>query len=128
MDAGRASKSGRVQGFMWDEAPKFNAMLLFIEHRYYGKSLPFGPESGSSLENLQHLSGEQALADFAQVITYVKGSNGRAPVGQSGAQTRFWVRVNRRLLRSVAVTARYSQAGCASSIRTLLSGEPEGGR
>ena len=58
---------------MWDEAPKFNAALVFIEHRYYGKSLPFGEASGSSLNNLQHLSGEQALADYAEVITHIKG-------------------------------------------------------
>lgn len=29
-------------GFMWDIAPQYNAMLIFVEHRYYGKSLPFG--------------------------------------------------------------------------------------
>lgn len=60
---------------MWDEAPKFNAMLLFIEHRYYGKSQPFGDASGKNLHNLQHLSSEQALADFAQVILSLKSAS-----------------------------------------------------
>lgn len=32
-------------GFMWEKAQEFRAMVIFVEHRYYGQSLPFGPES-----------------------------------------------------------------------------------
>ncbi|KAM0835608.1 hypothetical protein ACQ4PT_062829 [Festuca glaucescens] len=34
-------------GFMWELAPQFRAMLVFIEHRYYGHSVPFGSEEAA---------------------------------------------------------------------------------
>lgn len=32
-------------GFMWENAPDYNAMVIFVEHRYYGQSLPFGNDT-----------------------------------------------------------------------------------
>jgi lysosomal Pro-X carboxypeptidase len=60
------------QGFLYDLAPEFGAAIVFAEHRYYGKSLPFGNESFSSLTNLGFLSSEQALGDFALLIDHLK--------------------------------------------------------
>lgn len=34
-------------GFMWENAPKFSAMVVFVEHRYYGESMPYGNKSFS---------------------------------------------------------------------------------
>lgn len=44
---------------------ELNALLITIEHRYYGDSQPF-PDW--STENLRYLSSEQALADLAYFI------------------------------------------------------------
>lgn len=54
---------------MWDIAPSYGAMLVFVEHRYYGQSLPFGDDSFKDLDHLQFLTSTQALADFATFIT-----------------------------------------------------------
>ncbi|RMC07464.1 hypothetical protein DUI87_16936 [Hirundo rustica rustica] len=59
-------------GFMWDVAEELNAMLVFAEHRYYGQSLPFGNESFSDSKHLNYLTSEQALADFAVLVEYLK--------------------------------------------------------
>lgn len=60
------------QGFAWDLAATYRGLLLYIEHRYYGQSLPFGPSSYQDVQHLNYLSSGQALADFATVITYIK--------------------------------------------------------
>lgn len=89
-------------GFMMDIAPKFRALLVFIEvfiifyvhqitctctvllihepwnlfvllqHRFYGESLPFGKDSYKSAEKLGYLSSSQALADYAVLIRSLK--------------------------------------------------------
>ncbi|PNX96523.1 lysosomal pro-X carboxypeptidase-like protein, partial [Trifolium pratense] len=54
-------------GFLWEIAPKFGAMVVFPEHRYYGESVPFGSkeEAYKNATTLGYLTAEQALADFA---------------------------------------------------------------
>ncbi|KAG8431555.1 hypothetical protein GDO86_018247 [Hymenochirus boettgeri] len=59
-------------GFMWDIAEELGAMLVFAEHRYYGESMPFGDLSFSDPKHLNYLTSEQALADFAVLLRYIK--------------------------------------------------------
>lgn len=61
-------------GFMWDSAVPCKAMVVFAEHRYYGETMPYGNESYKK-ENLVKLTSEQALADFAIFLQWLK-SNG----------------------------------------------------
>ncbi|KAK9734298.1 hypothetical protein RND81_04G129500 [Saponaria officinalis] len=62
-------------GFMFENAPHFNALLVFIEHRYYGKSMPYGGNIEIAYENAStqgYLSSTQALADYATLILDLK--------------------------------------------------------
>ncbi|KAK9153602.1 hypothetical protein Sjap_001082 [Stephania japonica] len=62
-------------GFMFEVAPKFKALLVFIEHRYYGKSIPFCGDkevASSNTSTLGYLTSTQALADYATLIIDLK--------------------------------------------------------
>lgn len=62
-----------LQGFVVDNLSHyFKALIIFIEHRYYGQSLPFGADSYKDYDHLQYLTSEQALADFVAVINQLK--------------------------------------------------------
>jgi lysosomal Pro-X carboxypeptidase len=66
-------------GFMWHAAEELRAILVFAEHRYYGKSMPFGNDSYKDPQHLGYLTSEQALADFADLLM-VLNPEGRRPV------------------------------------------------
>lgn len=57
---------------IYDLAEELNGSLFYTEHRYYGRS---HPTPNTSTENLQFLSVNQALADLAVFITYIKSSS-----------------------------------------------------
>ncbi|KAG5241063.1 hypothetical protein OIU78_029093 [Salix suchowensis] len=88
-------------GFVWEIAPLFGAMVLFPEHRYYGESVPFGSreEAYKNASTLSYLTAEQALADFAVLITDLKRnlSAQACPVvlfgGSYGGMLAAWMRL-----------------------------------
>nr|BAN40723.1 hypothetical protein, conserved [Entamoeba invadens] len=69
-----AASAGAIGGkFVIDKyAQKYKGMMLAIEHRFYGRSLPVG---GLSQENLGYLSGIQALEDYIHIISEIKKQN-----------------------------------------------------
>jgi len=87
-------------GFMWDIAAEFGAMLVFAEHRYYGESLPFGPDSHSKDPlKVGYLSSSQALADYVDLITHIRETvtgASASPViafgGSYGGMLAAWIR------------------------------------
>jgi len=54
--------------------PKYGALVVFAEHRYYGETLPFGKNSFKG-NNPRWLSSEQALADYAVLIPFLKSKH-----------------------------------------------------
>lgn len=71
-----AGNEGNVEGFanatglMWENAPQFGALIVFAEHRYYGRSQPFGKDSWRV--DPSYLTTEQALADYAELLAHLK--------------------------------------------------------
>ncbi|KAK3205849.1 hypothetical protein Dsin_019895 [Dipteronia sinensis] len=61
-------------GFLPDNAVRFKALLVYIEHRYYGKSIPFGSrkEAFKNTSTLGYFNSAQAIADYAEILMYVK--------------------------------------------------------
>ncbi|KAL6049767.1 Dipeptidyl peptidase 2 [Balamuthia mandrillaris] len=53
-------------------AARLNALLVSAEHRYFGESLPFGPEPSFAPENVVFLTVEQTLADYVAIIQHVQ--------------------------------------------------------
>lgn len=45
----------------------FNATVIFLEHRFFGESMPFGNNSFSN-ENIELLTVEQTMADFVYFL------------------------------------------------------------
>ncbi|KAJ7944572.1 Lysosomal Pro-X carboxypeptidase [Quillaja saponaria] len=88
-------------GFVWEIAPQFGAMVVFPEHRYYGESMPYGSgdEAYKNSTTLSYLTAEQALADFAVLLTSLKRnlSAEASPVvlfgGSYGGMLAAWMRL-----------------------------------
>jgi len=97
---------GPIEGF-WNAtgfmtqllAPKWGALLVHAEERYYGESLPFGNRSFAR-QNVVYLTTEQVLADYVALITHLKSTlphAKRCPVvafgGSYGAKLTAYLRI-----------------------------------
>lgn len=90
----------KTMGLLWETAPKFEAMLIFAEQRYQGRSLPFGEKSLSDPKYTGYLTSSQVIADYSKLIAFLKTSIRGAvesPVvafgGSLGGQYAAWLRM-----------------------------------
>ncbi|WVZ00692.1 hypothetical protein V8G54_026761 [Vigna mungo] len=90
-----------VVGFPRDNAPQFRALIVFIEHRYYGKSIPFGSreEAMRNATTRGYFNSAQAIADYAAVLLHIKKtlSAQNSPIivmgGSYGGMLASWFRL-----------------------------------
>ncbi|KAF7123486.1 hypothetical protein RHSIM_Rhsim12G0167100 [Rhododendron simsii] len=88
-------------GFLSENAPHFKALQVYIEHRFYGQSIPFGTtdEAMGNDSTRGYFNSAQALADYAEVIIYLKKklSADNSPVivvgGSYGGMLASWFRL-----------------------------------
>ncbi|KAF7121083.1 hypothetical protein RHSIM_Rhsim13G0102700 [Rhododendron simsii] len=88
-------------GFLIENAPHFKALQVYIEHRFYGESIPFGTmEDAMNSETTRgYFNSAQALADSAELIIYLKKklSAYNSPVivsgGSYGGMLAAWFRL-----------------------------------
>ncbi|XP_030454950.1 uncharacterized protein LOC115676201 [Syzygium oleosum] len=89
-------------GFLTDNAAQFKALLVYIEHRYYGESIPLGMSFEEALKDANvrgYFNSAQALADYATIIMHVKEERNasKSPVivvgGSYGGMLASWFRL-----------------------------------
>lgn len=56
-------------------AKELSALVIFAEHRFFGKSFPFGGVQDHDIEKNKYLTVEQAMADFVELLDIYKTEN-----------------------------------------------------
>ncbi|THG14591.1 hypothetical protein TEA_001303 [Camellia sinensis var. sinensis] len=87
-------------GFLPENAPNFKALIVYIEHRFYGQPVPLGPvKKNQGYFGSAQASSAQGIADYAEMILYLKEnlSAQNSPVivigGSYGGMLASWFRL-----------------------------------
>ena len=100
-------------GLMWDNGPVLNALLVFAEHRFFGKSLPC---AGGFEECGDLLGTEQAMSDYATLIASLRQQYSETSAtivfgGSYGGMLAAWMRMRYPYLVDGAI-ASSAPIGC----------------
>jgi pimeloyl-ACP methyl ester carboxylesterase len=92
-------------GFLFEAAEEFNALVVFAEHRYYGKSIP-------SSGDMSFLTVEQAMADFNTLNLHIRQEWSMSPQtafitfgGSYGGNLAMWLRLKNPNLWAGAIAS-----------------------
>ena len=105
---------GVLYGMVHELAEEHGGLMAIAEHRFYGESLPFGTLNESfiaSADRLGLLSVEQAMADYAAIITQILADHSctGAPVvalgGSYSGKLSAYMRLKYPFLVSMALAA-----------------------
>lgn len=82
-------------GLMWENANEVGALLIFAEHRFFGKSLPC---PGGFMECGDYLGTDQAMADYAALISFLRKQYNESSAtitfgGSYGGMLSAWMRM-----------------------------------
>lgn len=101
-----AGNEGKVEGFYDNSgfltdvlAPKFKALIVFGEHRYFGKSFPFDKDVSFDPEHNKWLTVDQAMMDYNKLIKeirYLYGATDKPCIvfgGSYGGMLASWLRM-----------------------------------
>ena len=87
-------------GFMTETlAQEFEALVVFAEHRYFGKSFPYEQDYSYTYPNNTYLTVPQVMADYNDLINYIRyyySCQERAVIvfgGSYGGMLASWLRM-----------------------------------
>ena len=75
---------------MYYFAEKLGGLAVSLEHRYFGKSLPFGPNQSYTPSGMKYLTLDNVMADAVTFIDMIRastpGANDSKTIVASGMQ------------------------------------------
>lgn len=101
-----AGNEGKLEGFYDNTgfmtknlSKELNGLIVFGEHRYFGKSMPFDPQYAFNTSNNTYLTVDQVMMDYNQLIKSIRYQYGAMDKpcivfgGSYGGMLAAWLRM-----------------------------------